>query len=28
VDEEDRTPLSRAAARGHAEVVDLINVKE
>jgi ankyrin repeat protein len=28
VDVEDRTPLARAVARGHAEIVDLINVKE
>ena len=28
VDAEDRTPLSRAAARGHTEIVDLINVGE
>jgi ankyrin repeat protein len=28
VDAEDRTPLARAVARGHTEIVDLINVKE
>jgi ankyrin repeat protein len=28
VDGEDRTPLARAVARGHAEIIDLINVKE
>jgi ankyrin repeat protein len=28
VDAEDRTPLARAVARGHAEIVDLINVRE
>jgi ankyrin repeat protein len=28
VDVEDRTPLARAVARGHIEIVDLINVRE
>ena len=28
VDAEDRTPLSRAAAKGHTDIVDLINVVE
>jgi uncharacterized protein len=28
VDAEDRTPLARAVARGHTEIVDLINVRE
>jgi ankyrin repeat protein len=28
VDAEDRTPLARAVARGHAEIIDLINVRE
>ena len=28
VDIEDRTPLARAVARGHIEIVDLINVRE
>jgi ankyrin repeat protein len=28
VDTQDRTPLSRAVARGHTEIVDLINVRE
>ena len=28
VDLEDRTPLARAVTRGHAEIVDLINVRE
>jgi ankyrin repeat protein len=28
VDAEDRTPLARAVARGHTEIVDLINLRE